>query len=323
MGKAISNVGGGAAVLAGVSDLLTQGLFQGGNAGQVLGEQSDVIDPALTAVSSIIAVDGSHGDRYQEGIGGRNDHLGDCGFNDQIQAQIQIGCLGLAVGIGGSHLDTAVCGHVLFQSVLDGGGVGFQTGSQGIDQHIRLIEILGGIQLVSIGIALGTVFHAQCPEEVCALHLVDGIQHFNMVIGTVVSSGLRELNDISDLHIAELDALNGVAVACFAVAQVGFVVGITVTVAAQNINNTGLVHNTGGNIGAVPYAVLFGIGQIVLVNGQRTLPGFINGSVLYFSCKCSGNAGQHHHQCQTNRHQLLKLFHINIVLSVNKVVSNF
>ena len=47
--KAIGDISRRATILAGVSDLLTQGLLQRGNAGQVLGEQGDVVDPALTA----------------------------------------------------------------------------------------------------------------------------------------------------------------------------------------------------------------------------------------------------------------------------------
>ena len=309
VGKAIGNVSGGAAVLTGVCDLLTQSLFQGRNTGEVLGEQANVVNPTGAAVIGIGAVNGSHGDRYQEGVGSGHDHFGNCGFNDQIQTQLQIGCLGLTVGIGGSHLYAAVSSHVLFQSVLDGGGVGFQTGSQGIDQNIGLVEILGGVELVSVGITLCAVFQTQCLQKVSALHLVDAIQNFNMVVGAAISGGLGELDNVGDLHIAELHALDSIAVACFAIAQIGLVIGVTGTVAAQDINHTGLIHHAGGNIGAVPHAVLLGIGQIVLVDGQRTLAGLIDGSVCHLSCKYSGNAAQAQHQCQTQRDDLLKVFH--------------
>ena len=130
-----------------------------------------------------------------------------------------------------------------------------------------------------------------------------------MVVGAAISGGLGELDNIGDLHIAELNALDSVAVACFAVAQIGLVIGVTGTVAAQDINHTGLIHHAGGNIGAVPHAVLLGIGQIVLVDGQRTLAGLIDGSVCHLSRKCSGNAAQAQHQCQTQRDDLLKVFH--------------
>ena len=73
-----------------------------------------------------------------------------------------------------------------------------------------------------------------------------------MVIGAVVSGGFRELNDVSDLQVAELYTLDGVAVALLTVAQIRLVVTVTVTLAAEDVNNTGLVIDTGGNIGRVP-----------------------------------------------------------------------
>ena len=172
---AIGNVGGGATILTGVSDLLTQGLLQGGDTGQVLGEQGDIVDPTLATVGCVVAINGSHGNGYQEGVGGGYDHFGNGSFYNQIQAQSQVGCLGLAEGIGRSHCGAAVSSHVLFQSILDGGGVGFQTCSQGIDQNIGLVEVLAGIQLVSIGVTLSAVLQTQSLQKICTLDLVDAI----------------------------------------------------------------------------------------------------------------------------------------------------
>ena len=294
---AIGNISGGTAVLAGVSDLLTQGLLQRRNTGQVLGEQGDIVDPALTTVGSIVAVDRGHGNGYQEGIGGGYDHFGNGSFNDQIQAQLQVSCLGLAIGIGGGHCGSAVSSHVLFQGILDGGGVGFQSGCQSIDQDIGLIEELTGIQLVSVGVTLGTVFHTQCLQEVSALYLVDTIQHFNMVVGTTIIGGFGELDDVSNLQVAELNTLDCVTVACFAVTQIGLVVIIAVALAAQDVHDAGLIHDTGRYIGGVPYAVFLSVGQIVLVDGQRAGAGGINSGILHSRCGNTNRNSQAQYQC--------------------------
>ena len=72
-----------------------------------------------------------------------------------------------------------------------------------------------------------------------------------MTIRAVVCFRLAELYNVGNLHEAKLHAFNGVPVAGFAVAQGG-------GVSAQDIIYAGFIVNTGGNIGAVPHAVLFG-----------------------------------------------------------------
>ena len=308
--KAIGNIGSRTTVLAGVSNLLAQSLLQGRNASQVLGEQGDVIDPALTTIGSIVAIDRSHGDGHQEGVGGGNNLLGNSSFDDQIQAQIQIGSLSLAVCISGCHLDATVSCHVLFQSVLHSGGVCLQACSQSINQNIGLIEELGGIQLISVGVTLSAVFQAQSTQEIGTLYLVDAIQDLNMVVSAAISSGLGELYDFSNLYVAELNALDRVAIACLAIAQIGLIVGIACAVATQDINNTSLIHDAGGNIGRIPDAVLLSVGQIVLIDSQRTLAGLIDGSICYLRCEDSGCTAQTEHQSQAHAHNLLKSLHV-------------
>ena len=309
VGIAVRDVGGGAAVLAGIRNLLTQSLLQLRNAGEVLGEGSHIVDPASAAVGGIGAVDRGHGQAHQEGVDGGDNHLRHGGFHAQVQAKIQIGGLGLTVGIGGSQLHAAVVGHVLLQGILDGGGIGFQAGSQGVDENIGLIEILGFIQLVGIGIPLCTVFQSQCLQEVGSHGLVDPVQDFHVVVGAAVGGGLGELNDVGHLQDAELDTLDGVTVALFAVAQVAGVVVVAVTVGTDE----GVVHllvvHAGGHIAGVPDAVLLGIGQIHLVDGQGALTVKVDGRIRDLG---SGNAdgerqtGQH---CQTQSDCFDKLFH--------------
>ena len=96
VGVAVGDVVRGAVMLAGVILILTQGLLQGGDAGQVLGVDGNIVDPAGTAVGGVGAVHGGHGDGNEEGVAGGGDHLRNLGLNDQVQAQLQI--LGLGLG---------------------------------------------------------------------------------------------------------------------------------------------------------------------------------------------------------------------------------
>ena len=309
MGKAVGDVGGGAAVLAGVGDLLTQSLFQAGNTGQVLGVDGNIIDPAGAAVGGITAVNRGHGQAHQERIAGGGDHFRDCGFHDQIQTQIQVADLSLAILIGQGHLHAVVGGDVLLQSILDGGGIGFQTGGQSVDQDIGLVEILGGIQLVSVGVTLGTVLQTQCLQEVSAHGLVDAVQDFHMVVGAVVSGGLGELDDVSDAQVGELDPLDGIAVAGLAIAQIGGVVIVTVTdCAAQRVIHV-LVVYAGGNIGGVPDTVLFTVGNIVLEDGQGCLGIGVDGGIGHGSCINSRNGAQAHNCSEGQCKETLHRFH--------------
>ena len=119
------------------------------------------------------------------------------------------------------------------------------------DQHIGLIEIFGFVQGIRIFIPALSVRQTRSFQKVCTLGLVHGIQNLDMTIRAVVGFGFAELHDVGNLHEAELNALNGVPVAGFAVAKGG-------SIAAQNIVYAVFIVNTGGNIGAVPHAVLFG-----------------------------------------------------------------
>ena len=151
---------------------------------------------------------------------------------------------------------------------------------QRINQHIGLIVILGGIQGIRIGIAVLAVCQVQCFQEIRTLGLVDGVQHFHMAVGAAVIFGLGELDNIRNLEVTELHALDGVAVAGFAVAQ-------SSTGAAQNIVDTSLIEYAGGDIGGIPNAVLFSIGQVILVDGQGSVVGLVaSGSSASRSTYC-------------------------------------
>ena len=125
-----------------------------------------------------------------------------------------------------------------------------------------------------------------------------------MAVGAAAIFGLGELDNIRNLDIAELHALDGVAAVGFTVAQSGFA-------AAQHIVDAGLVKHAGGHIGGIPNVVLFGVGHVVLVDGQGAGSGFVNRSVLQFG----GGNGNRKTQQQSQSHQqgenLRQFFHID------------
>ena len=161
--------------------------------------------------------------------------------------------------------------------------------------------------MVGIGVAVIAVFQAQSLQEVSTLDLIDAVQNFHMVVGTGVSFGLGELNDVSDLQVAELNALDGIAVADFAIAQVRL--GCT----AQNVIDAGFIIDTGGDIGAVPHAILFSIGQIVLVQGQTAQGIFIDentvAGIFHITGGSRNRERQAQSQCQQQGENLSKIFH--------------
>ena len=125
-----------------------------------------------------------------------------------------------------------------------------------------------------------------------------------MAVGAAVIFGLGELDNIRNLDIAELHALDGVAIAGFTVAQGG-------AAAAKHIVDTSLVKHAGGHIGGIPNAVLFGIGQIILVDGQGAGSGFVNGSILQLSGGSTNGETQHQGQNQQQGENLRQFFHID------------
>ena len=319
MSIAIGDVSAGTIILAGVVNVLTQSLLQLGNASEVLREGGHIIDPAGAAIGGIGAVDGGHGQGYQERIGGGYDHFGNCSFHAQVQTQLQIDGFGFAVSIGRSHLDAAVSSHVLFQCVLDSGGVCFQACSQCIDQHITLVEILGGIQLVSIGIPFSAVLQTQSLQEICTLHLVDAIQDFDMVVGTAICGRLTELDNICNFQVAELNTGNRIAEAAFAVAQIAGVICVTITGCAdQSIVDILIVH-TGGHIAGVPGSVLLSIGQINFVNSQGAFLGKVDGGIGNLSRGNTHGETQAQQKCHTQGDCLSKVFHFGSKPFVNSI----
>ena len=274
MGIAVSNISSGAIVLTSILDVLTQGLFQRRDTRQVFRIEGYIVEPALTTIFGIGAVHSGHRNRYKERIGGGDNHLGNLGFHQQIQAQIQIGSFRLTIGIGQRHCSAAVGSNIGFQSILDSGGVGFQLGRQGIDQNVTLEVIFVGIQMVSIGIPLFSAFQPQSLQEVGALGFVNAIENFHMAGSIPICCRLGELNNISNPKIAELDSLNSIAVADFPITKIGLIG------AAQNIVHAFFIIAARGYVRTVPHTVPLGGAEVVFVDGQRALPIIMDNNIL-------------------------------------------
>ena len=119
MGVTVRNVADAAAVLARVGLVLTQRLFESGDAGKVLGVQGHIVDPAGAAVAGVAAVNGGHRQGDEERCGSIRDHFRDAGFDQQIQAEGQIGGACVAVSIRLGQGDAVVIMRIAFQGVLD------------------------------------------------------------------------------------------------------------------------------------------------------------------------------------------------------------
>ena len=279
MGKAVGN-GAGAFILAGVLLGFPDSLFQGGDAGFVLGVNHHIIIPGVAALGRggvFVTGNGGHGQADKEGIGGGSHHLGNGGFHAQIQANRQVPLNGLAVLIGLGHDNgTILGGHVGFQSVLDGGGVGGQGSCQSLVQGfggviiIVLAELVG---VVCIGVPASTISQADGGQQVSGLYLVEAVQNLGqVVVGVLVIGGFRKGNNVGYLQGGEFHALQSIAVGVLAVAQVvaGAAIGIALPDSvAQHIFHIAFTPAGGDEGILVPNTVLDGVGPVILKNRQR------------------------------------------------------
>ena len=250
----------GAFVLAGIVFALPQGLVQRRITGQILGVHSHVVNPAAAA--------GRHGQADEEGITGTGDHFRYFGFHHEIQSQFQIFSFGLAVSIGQGH-GSAALSDVGFQSVLHGGGIGFQRGTQGRNKRVRLIVVIGIAQLVrsvSLLITVSAVSQPQGVQEAFSRSFADAVEGLHMVRVRAIRRRPRKLNNIRDPKIGKFHILQGIAV--------------------EGIIHV-LVIDAGGHVAGIPRAILLGVGHIHLVDGQGAFGGGIDAGIFRLSC---GNA---------------------------------
>ena len=271
-----------AVMLAGIVFALPQGLVQRRITGQVLGVHSHIINPAAAA--------GRHGQADEEGVAGAGDHFRHFSFHHQIQSQFQIFSSGLAVSIGQGH-DSAVRSDVGFQCILHGGGIGFQCGTQSRNKNIGLIIVIGIVQLVGtirLLITLGAISQSQCVQEVCSRGLADAVEGLHMVRVRTVRRGFRNLNNIRDPKIGKLHILQGIAV--------------------EGIIHV-LVIDAGRHVAGIPRAVLLGVGQIHLVDGQGAFGGGIGAGIFRLSGGNAGGEAKKQRQGENQGDHFGKLFH--------------
>ena len=314
-------------VVASILLSLTDGLFQGGNASLVLGIHNYIVVPEVTAFGGsrvCITGNGGHGQRYEEGVGGRSDHFGNDVFHNQVQTNTQVALNGLAVVIGQIHINSVgVSCHVGFQSILHGSGVLCQRSGHSLIQHIGLIEPAIAVQVVGILITAIAIAQTDCLQQICSFSFVECIQNLSqVVVGVLIVFRLSEGGNGSNVGNGEANALNGIAVTGLAVAQ--GVIGRTVAVAIANTVAQDVFHigfSPAGRYKGIfaPNTVLHGIGPVILPEGQRAVCVFVDGGIIHLCCKGSGNTGHDHHQGQTQCKDLLELFHLSIFLSVNRI----
>ena len=296
----------GTVILSGVVLVLTQGLFQGGDASLVLGVNGDVVKPLLAAVGGIGSVYSGHRDGNEEGINGGGDHLGNLALHQQIQAEFQIGGAGMTVRVGFWHCGSVLCVHVSFQSILDAGRIGCQSSREGIDQGIALKEVISGFGELggdSIGVVVAQTNRG---KQVCRLAVVELVEHHILVDAVGLGFGIG--HDLGHAEILELNALDGVAIALLAIAQVvdGAIVHHGFKSAVAHAGGNIAVDHSGGSIVSV------GHGQIILVQVDGATLIRVDGGIGDGSRACDGGEGENdgngHHDCAD---ALKSSFHIH------------
>ena len=302
---------GGAAVLAGVGLGLAQRLFQAGDAGQVLGIERDVINPAGTAVVGVGAVGSGHGNRDEEGGRGLRDHFRDFGLHKQIQTEGKLGGDGVAVCVGRGHSRTAAVDHIVFQRVLYHRGVGGQRVLEAVDQYVGA-EIVHGFAvdlLIRRSVAVIRA-DADCAQKGVVLRVGDNaVQELHMLLA-VFRHGVDF--EIGHLEIAELHALQRV--------PVGVAIGIErrdTAGAAEDGFDAVYVLYAGGDIGAVPHAVLLGVGEVILIDADGTGAGHVDNGLLNRGRPCRDREAAYHHQGKQQRE---KSFHLQFSFLFVKMI---
>ena len=333
----------GAVVLAGVLVGLTDGLFQSGNTGLVLGVYDYIVIPEVATLGRSglnITGNGGHGQGYEEGVGGAGNHFRHAILNDQVQANRQVALDGLTVVIGQVHVNgIGVVVHVGFQSILNDGGVLSQSSGHCLVQDIGLVEpelvriILSqghrlcagpSSHVISILIAVLTVGQTDCSQQFSSVSLVESVQQLGqVVVGMIVVGRLREGPGSCDVGDHITDALDGITVAGLAIAQgvIGRIVVITLAnCVAQDIFHVGLTPAGADERVFIPYAILHSVGPVVLPNSQGTISFHVDGSFGNFRRMHGRDAGEQHSQSHAKGQNILELFHCQRFLSLMKIL---
>ena len=304
---AVVDVIGAAVVLPGIGFGLPDGFLQIGVAGGVFRVDRDVVVPLLAAVVCVAAIDRGHRHTGQKRSGGAGDHFGDLGLDDQVQAQLQALCVGVAEAVGLGHGGAAVGEHIVFQGGAGISGVVLHGRLQGGNQHIGgEVIVLNAIHsIVSVDHSLlgadaqGLEEHAAGAVHGEAVEQADPVDSL-----AVLHDGLGEGADVGDAEIGEFHTLHGIAVGHVAVAQ-----GVLLGRVAENSVDAGLVIDTGGDVGAVPDAVGFGLGDVILENRQAAGAGGIDGGFRNGGREGGGDDHKAQSQHKAESKDSLEMFH--------------
>ena len=273
MSVTILDVGQAAGILAGGVLCFAHSLIQRRIAGLILGVDGHIVIPRR-------AVDGSHGQGYEEGIAGGGHVFRDASLHDEIQALLHLVSKGVTGSVRLSHSHAAVF-HSRFQSVLDRGGVGGQDGGQLVVQSIAGVVVDTALALVCF--CAGQADGRQ--NGGASITVVEAIQHAHL---TLTIHDLTVHGDVSNAKVGELHALDGVL--------------------CQLVNN-GIIMQTGGNIGLhIPRAVIAGLGDVVLVDAQGCFFAGVDSRLG----KCRGDEVQSHDSGHEHGQYTMDLFHVQL-----------
>ena len=301
MGVAVVNVPGGAVVVAGICLVLSQRLFETGDAGQVFRVQGHVIDPAGAAVVGVGAVNRSHRQRDEERRGGVSYHFRDAGFDQQIQAEGQISGSRMAVGVRLRHGDAVVVAGVAFQRVLYRGGVGVQRGLEAVDQHVGAVVVHGEAvhNFIRRRVAVIGADADSGEKGVILFGGGDAIQHLDMLRAVLA---LGKGADRGHADVGELHALDGVAVSVAVGVQRGDAGRI-----AQHGLHAAFILDAGADVRAVPNAVFFGVGEVILVYVQRAGAGGVDSRLVHGRGKSRNGKAAHYQDSKQQRKEFLQV----------------
>ena len=276
-------------IYAGVFCSFTHGFFQCDNTRFVFGVEDNIVVPILTAGRNLVAgtvchttVNSGHRETDKARICCTCHHFRCAGFNQQIETYGEAGYVAVAVLVRFGHCRTTVVFYVGFERILNSRGIGFKSSFKCCTKYVGLVIPVVCIKCICVFIAVFAVCKADSSEHICAFDFIDCIQHLNVAVGTTaVFFGLRELRDVRNFEVSILDTFNCIAVACLSITKCRRCAVRTGTRCATKHFIYFCVILAGRNVAVlIPHAIFFGVGKVILINGQLCLCVHIDGSFI-------------------------------------------
>ena len=195
----------------------------------------------------------------------------------------------MAIGVGFRELRAAAGDRVILQRVLHDGGVVLQRRLESVDQHIGLeVVILDAADLL-IGLGITVIgSHADGGQQ--SIVLGEAVKHFD-VLHAVLSLGVGA--NVCHAEVSKLNAFERIAVGGAVFIQWGQTLGVT-----EYVFHAVHIADAGGDIGAVPKAVLFGVGQIVFPQVDVAGAGHVNRRLIHRGGEGRDREAAGHHKGQ-------------------------